>query len=92
MKTVRGRISLNYKRHGRFTEAADLSCFSPRKSTRDHRETRQRSLIFHRGDRFYRGSPRLARPDSSCSVEIRRDTESVSEDTILEKQGKQRKT
>lgn len=63
--TACDRILLNYKRYGGFPEAVALPCFSleidPHRS-----ETRQRSLIFHRGNRFYRGLPRVARPDSSA--------------------------
>lgn len=57
------RISLNYERYGRFFEAVDLPYFSPEIDPH-RRETRQRSLIFHRGNRFYRGLPRLAQSDS----------------------------
>lgn len=61
--TVCSRISLNYERYGRFFEAVDLPYFSPEIDPH-RRETRQRSLIFHRGNRFYRGLPRLAQSDS----------------------------
>lgn len=60
---VCSRISLNYERYGRFFEATDLPYFSPEIDPY-RRETRQRSLIFHRGNRFYRGLPRLAQSDS----------------------------
>lgn len=87
--TVHGWISLNYEPYERFFEAVDLPCFAPEIDPH-RRETRQCSLIFHRGNRFYRGLPRLARPDSSVFHWNSYDTPKVDEENFCSKIDKNR--
>lgn len=58
------RISLNYERNTvDFSEPVWISRIFHRKSTRTAAEHGNVSLIFHRANRFYRGTPGLAQSD-----------------------------